>query len=234
MESPQGKKKSSAFRVLGDPWFSDSLPGDLHSKDAADHVCGNWIIELAELGQIKRTSIETLKAFITRREERFRAAYARYKTIYPRQCVFCGTTNKDAYLPDETGNRRFWPVKVGDIDLRALERDRDQLWAEAVHRYRAGEQWWLTDERLIAVATEQQAERYEADPWEEPIRKYLTGRTEVTVGKVLSETLMIEVSRQRKGEQNRVTAVLEHLGWVRGPRTEKAKPWVPGHRWMQK
>ena len=226
MESSQGALKSSALRVLGGQWFSDCLPGDLHNKDAADHLRGIWIVELAELGQIRRSTVETVKSFITRRQEQFRAAYGRHKIVYPRQCIFSGTTNKEIYLPDETGNRRFWPVKVRTIDIEALRSDRDQLWAEAKHRYLDGEKWWLDDDRLIATATDEQAARYEADPWEEVVRKYLINKSQVTIGRVLADAIGITIERQRKVEQNRVTEILTNLGWVRGKRTEHERPWV--------
>ncbi|AMN47195.1 hypothetical protein ACG33_08825 [Steroidobacter denitrificans] len=105
LEGGQGKKKSSALRALaGDEHFSDSLPGDLSSKDAADHIRGKWIIELPELAQFRKSEIETVKAFITRRVERFRPAFGRFEIEYPRQCVFAGTTNEDQYLIDDTGD----------------------------------------------------------------------------------------------------------------------------------
>jgi putative DNA primase/helicase len=177
LEGPQGIGKTSVFAILGGEWFSENLPGDLHSKDAAAHVRGRWVIELSELGQLRRSETETVKSFISRTHERYRPAYGKHEVVYPRQCVFGGTTNRDVYLPDETGNRRFWPVKVGRIDLK---RDRDQLWAEAVHFYRTGECWWLEDDGIIATATDEQAGRREDDPWQEPIAKYLAGKDRVS------------------------------------------------------
>jgi predicted P-loop ATPase len=231
-EGAQGGGKTSALRVLGGEWFSESLPADLHSKDCCDHLRGKWVVELAELGQIKRSAVETVKAFISRTYERFRPAYGRNEVIYPRQCIFSGTTNKSAYLPDETGNRRFWPVKVGTIDLESLRRDRDQLWAEAKQRYSAGEKWWLDDDRLIATAAAEQTERYEPDPWEEPIRKYLVDKSQVTVGEILWRAVFVPVERQRKVEQNRVGEILTNLGWVRHKRTASERLWVRNQQKM--
>lgn len=226
LEGKQGIGKSRCFQILGGDHFSDGLP-DVHTKDARDHVRGKWIIEMAELGQMYRSEIEAIKAFATRREERFRPAYGRNEIVYPRQCVFCGTTNKSEYLRDETGNRRFWPVRVTAIDIEGLEKDRNQLWAEAVERYHRKERWYLEDESIIAAAEAEQAHRYLSDAWEDPIAEYVNGKDKVKVGDVLKEALYFETKNYGRADQNRVTAILMNLGWERGKRAEKSRWWVP-------
>ena len=153
LEGKQGARKSTVFDALGAPWFTDS-PVDVGSKDGRQMVSQAWIVELAELASIKGREAEAIKAFLSARQDRFRPPYGRVTEIFDRRCVFAGTTNAEEYLHDATGNRRWWCARIPDeaeIDVAALRRDRDQIWAEAVVRYRAGERWWFErDEQLEA------------------------------------------------------------------------------------
>ena len=217
----QGEGKSTALRILaGDDHFSDSLPHDLSHKDAKDHTRGKWIIELPELTQFKRNEIETLKAFITRREEVFRPSYGRHEIRCPRQCVFAGTTNESEYLVDTTGNRRFWGVAIGDIDLDALRRDRDQLWAEAVHLYRSGERWHL-DRRMEQIAATEAGKRMSTDPWAVPIIHLIESDhrlrgAELTPGDILA-IMDLRESERTPHNAKRVASVLTFIGLAAGP-----------------
>jgi predicted P-loop ATPase len=167
-----------------------------------------------------RAEIERVKAFITHKVDRFRPSYGRRVIEVPRQSVFIGSTNSDAYLKDETGGRRFWPIRCGgNIDLKAIELDRDQLWAEAVALFNADTPWWIADAEMIGLVRDEQAARYVDDPWQEPIAKFVRSQTDVSIGEVLSN-LLIERGRWTQGDQNRVARCLKVLGWerVRGPR----------------
>jgi predicted P-loop ATPase len=158
--------KSTVWNTLaGDAWFTDGLP-DLHDKDAAQALQGKWLIEFAELSHFQRSEMETVKRFVSAKADHYRPSYGRKSATFPRQNIFVGSTNEAHYFKDSTGNRRYWPVQVqGVCAIAALARDRDQLWAEAVHRYQHGERWYLSAD-LEAVAKEEQAQRLELDDWE--------------------------------------------------------------------
>jgi predicted P-loop ATPase len=228
LEGEQGARKSTACRILGGEWFSDNLP-DVHmGKDVAQHLRGKWLIEVAEMSALSKADHAALKAFITRPVERYRPSYGRKEVTEPRQCVFIGTTNKTAYLRDETGGRRYWPVKVRSVDTDALTRDRDQLFAEAVEHYRMRAQWWPDDlfERKH-VKPEQEA-RFEADAWEEAISAWVKGRNKLTVLEIAREALYIETARLATSDQRRITAILERIGLRRLPKDGKGnRPWGP-------
>jgi predicted P-loop ATPase len=231
LEGPQGARKSTVCAILGGAWFSDSLP-ELHHGDAVRlsmHLRGKWLIEIAEMSSINKTEAGALKAFLTQTEERYIAKFARNEVIEPRQCTFVGTTNKTTYLRDETGGRRFWPAKVGTIDTEALKRDRDQLFAEAVHLYRNGNNWWPTQAfEMEHIAPEQEA-RYEADAWEDAIEKFLSGLRKTTVLQVAREGLHMDLPKIGTADQRRVAAAMERLGWARGERTLEGRWWVRRH-----
>jgi len=213
LEGEQGAGKSSAARILaGADWFSDNLPA-MGTKDASDHVRGKWIIEVGELSAMQKSEIETTKAFISRQEEKFRPPYNRKEIIYKRRCVFIGTTNQDTYLRDETGNRRFWPVRVGKIELAALERDRDLLWAEALYYFNEDEKWYLTeDEGKLAAAVQQ--DRVSEDIWQEKLSIKLENITEISIPEA-AEKIGLDTAHINRADQNRIRASLRGLGFER-------------------
>jgi len=172
----QGRHKSSILAKMGGEWFSDSLRtfGD---KDAMETIQGTWINEIAEMNALNRTDVNAVKGFLSKQQDYYRAAYGRFVTERPRQCVFFGTTNSKECLLDPSGGRRFWPV---DIDRRErtkstfedLDGERDQLWAEAVAFWKQGEALYLPTEIEIE-AMEVQEDHRERHPWEGAIEEFV-------------------------------------------------------------
>ena len=238
LEGQQGIMKSTALRTLAGDWFSDHIP-DLTNKDAVMQCHGVWILEIAELDSLMRTDTSRIKAFMSTAVDRIRLPYGRNIVELPRDSVFAGTVNQDSYLRDETGARRFWPVQCTKIDIKALERDRDQLWAEAFIEYSVGNHWWLEDQDLIDVATEEQNARYQPGPWDDLIATWIRepkkirgfmGKLESTGGCVRVEDILIhcigkEKTQWNRSDQMQVSAALKRLGWGRFMRD--------GQRWYR-
>lgn len=161
MSGAEGIGKSTLLRVMGDKWFNDSIT-TLEGKEGMEQLRRAWVVELGELSSIKRSDVEQVKAHLSKQVDIYRAAYARRVLEHPRQCVFCGTTNEALFLKGNTGNRRFWVIPVV-AELRkyrdwseAIRRDRDQLWAEAVHYYKQGEPLYLSEELETQAKQRQQ------------------------------------------------------------------------------
>ena len=157
---------------------------------------------------MNRGEAAQLKAFISRPVERYRPPYGRMEVIEPRQCVFIGTTNQSAYLRDETGGRRFWPIKTSVIDINALIADRDQLFAEAVEQFRSGARWWPDKAFEREHIAPEQAARYQADAWEQPIAEYLEGKSETTIPSIAINVLSVEIGRIGPVDQRRIAGIL--------------------------
>jgi predicted P-loop ATPase len=229
LEGPQGILKSSACRALGGNWFIDHLP-DLRNKDAQMAVRGKWIVELSELNALNHVESSHIKEFLSRQVDHFRPPYGRGMMECARQCVFIGTVNHSQYLKDETGGRRFWPVKCGKINLDDLIRDRDLLWGEAVHRYDNGKgKWWLDTDELVKVATDEQEERFQIDPWEGLTSEWLKDPREIAFDKdrgyqkgeevdlTTANILMYAVKKQTgqwtRADEIRVGSIMHRLGY---------------------
>jgi len=148
LEGTQGKRKSTFVDTLAKGWFTDDLKSFDDPRRTVETLKGKWIVEIPELQAFSKSEIETIKAFFSRQSDRTREAYARRPEDYPRQCIFIGTTNDTRYLKDETGNRRFWPILTQKevIDIEGLKENIDQIWAEAVELYKAGETLYLEPE----------------------------------------------------------------------------------------
>jgi predicted P-loop ATPase len=217
-EETQGTRKSLALDILA-LGYCRELKVSLDSKDASDalHNGGAWIVSLTELAAVKRTKdIEALKAFITAREDHYREAYARVTQTRKRSVVFAGTTNSETYLADETGNRRIWPVRCqGIADTNALQRDAEQLWAEAAIAYLNGERWWIEPDKEKQIIVPQQQARLDTDPWIDELARALGDTVITTTHECLDRHLAIAVERRTPYHAQRCGAALRRLGFVR-------------------
>lgn len=231
LEGAQGIGKSRACEAMfGAEWFSDAVPPDLNNKDAAMALHGKWCLEFAEIEHLIRAEVETIKAFLSRRTDRYRPPYGKAYVERPRQGVLIGTTNADDYLRDSTGNRRIWPVRCKTASPDWLIVNRDQLWAEAAYRESRGETIWLDDEEALCRATSAQAERLSEDLWESAVAEWVIGRSEVRVHQILTDALLVPKERLNKAQEMRVGALLRRRGWTKATRRREGEPtkvWFP-------
>lgn len=220
LEGRQGLRKSTALRVLGGSWFSDS-PLDIHNKDLYQIINGVWIYEIAELDMFNRAEATAIKAFITRGTDRFREPYGRHVVEQARHTVFAGTTNVDEYFKDTTGNRRFWPVVCTAIDIEALERDRDQLFAQALHEFYEGYPCHPTPEQERQLIQEEQAAREVSDAWEIKIRACLNEpdftETKLSMVYILEKMIGLDMARvtSTRQQETKVGLIMKKLGWTK-------------------
>ncbi len=208
-EGDQGAGKSSGLRVLGGELFTECHE-QITSKDFYSVLSGRWLVEISEMHSFNKAEVERIKGIISNQTDRYRLPYDKHATDHPRQCVFAGTTNRDDWHNDETGGRRFWPVACGMVDLQWLRENREQLFAEALVRYKRGESWW-------DVPTDQQHEKIEArrqeDPWTGPIARFLERRTTVSLSDVLREGVDKLVEHQTANDARRVAKILREVGY---------------------
>jgi predicted P-loop ATPase len=213
LEGEQGIGKSSLIAALvpDNEWFSDTELNIGH-KDAFQQLQGIWIQEMGEMAGATKSDIKSLKAFLSSKSDNFRSAYARKNQVVPRRVIFIGTTNDDHYLRDETGGRRFWPVRVSNPDVKWVYENRDQLWAEAKTRYESGEKLYL-DKDLEKLAYAEQDKRFIHDAWEEPIKEFLVGVEKTTVADICNIALGIQNKDIDRRVQNRISLIMRALGW---------------------
>ena len=222
LQGAQGGGKTSFVRVLGSGFHVETSL-DLHNKDAVMTAAGNWLVELGELASLKKSDVESVRNFITRREDQIRLPYGRAVKTMPRRCVFIGTTNSKQPLSDPEGNRRFWVVSVGVVDTAGLEAVREQVWAEALHAYRSGESWWLTQAEAVRAA--QEAKVYEAeDVTETEIIAWLSEQKAwpafLTASDVATKVLHRMAGAMTSQEIAAINRTMSNMGWERARRRQ--------------
>lgn len=227
-EGPQGIGKSRSLRILGGVYYMLAAESVTH-KDFFQSLPGKLIVEVGEMDAFSRAERERVKLAISTPTDRYRSSYGRRAEDHPRQCIFVGTTNRDDYGNDDTGLRRFLPVRCGLIDCDKLALARPQLLAEAVHRFKADEPWWHTPaDPTLAVQRDRQAD----DIWTMDVLSWLIGRADVTSAEVLAGALKVRLSDMDRTSQLRVGSILRLAGWKRQTIRREGHPvkaWVaPG------
>jgi len=228
LEGRQGAGKSKFLAALAGPWFSDT-PLVIGNKDSWQMASYRWIIELAELASLRASETEAQKAFISSRIDNYRPPYGSAPEEFKRYAIFGGSTNQKEYLPDETGNRRYWPVAVGDCDVIGLRNDRDQLWAEAAYRYLSaelnpsmahpecpGERWWFETEREQDMAAAVVEKRRPENTWAGLIREWskrnsvgVNVRRQWTLAEIAKSALDIEIEKLPARQKGVAVAIKE-------------------------
>jgi predicted P-loop ATPase len=236
LKGTQGKRKSSFFKALceDEEWFSDNLPSISHErKDASMHMLGKWIVEQAEFeGHVARSSVENMKAFITREREIFRKPYGRAEINMRRPSILVGTTNSSNFLNDPTGDRRFWVLEIPDthtIDLAWVRANRDQLWAQAVDLYNKGVAWWLTEAESV-LSNVQNSKFRRPDALHEAILEFLNteptmanikpaAEYEDNIGFTLKQLVTIGLDKKlsdlKSYETQSITSYLSKMGYMK-------------------
>lgn len=222
LEGDQGTGKSTLIKILASPeFFSDQDLLALDQKAQMEIMEGVWLFELCELAGIRFADVNKVKAFASRSVDKARPAYGRVAEERPRRGIMIGTTNDDQYLKDETGNRRFWPVATGAIDLESIAAERDQLWAEASAREAKGEGITLSP-RLWPAAAVEQGKRVAADPWQEALEHVQgwahNGREMIATSTLLGDVLNIPGGQYDTIKAKRLARAMKALGW-HGPDT---------------
>lgn len=233
LKSKQLQGKSTAFAIIGGKWYAE-VQENIQSNNFLQSLHGKMILEFADMSGMDRADINRIKQVISCRMDRFRAPYDRTPADHPRQCVLVSTTNEGNFLRDDTGGTRFWPVETGTINHDAIVKDRAQLFAEAVVRFKQGEDWY----KMPIDETEAVQEAYrQTDEWERIIEKHLDRPSlltqETTVADIAIDCLKIPIDRLDKSTQMRIARNLTVLGWEKLLRREGEKVfrvWVPKKR----
>jgi hypothetical protein len=214
----QGLMKSTALRTLcpNEAWFSDDLPLNVDAKQIVERTLGKWIIEASDLSGMQSSQVEHLKGMLSRQVDGpVRLAYGRLPVEQPRQFIIVGTTNSYTYLTDSTGNRRFWPIRIKGFDISWIKENRDQLWAEAYVRERAGESIRL-DPALYGHATLQQERRRAEDPWELKLGEVFSREEKHRLAPDdVWGALGLSIDRQDPKAHDRVLKAMHRLGFTR-------------------
>jgi hypothetical protein len=224
LEGPMGTEKSKAIETLaGIENFSDQTILGARDKEQQELLAGVWLYEIAELSNIRKTEVEHIKAFASRTHDRARPAFGRVRVDQPRRCVLFATTNEEQYLKEP--DRRFWPIRTTTIDIEALKRDRDQLWAEAAQQEAKGKSIVL-DRQLWGAARVEQEAREDPEPWDDKLAQLVgdkeSGEERVLRADIMNVVLGLPISKQTDFLCKRLSKSMRRLGW-KGPKRMRTK-----------
>ena len=226
LEGLQGGMKSSFIEDLSLGYFLELTTSINKTKDVVDLMFGKWIVEMPELKALKGDD-EGNKAFLTKRSDKERLSYARFSKDFPRRCVFIGTTNDDKYLRDATGNRRYWPVKVGLCDRKKLSENLFHLWGEAYERFLKDEKYWLEDQEIIVIAQKIQGIKQEVDEMTHRVESYCVGQKYVISANLWKDVFNGSPVAFDRSAQMRIGKIMTELGYERKKkRIDGVSTWV--------
>lgn len=208
LEGAQGIGKTRSLRAIGGDWYTEANES-VESKDFFMVLSGNILVEIAELDSFSKAETTRIKQVVSCKVDRYRSPYGRYAESHPRQSIFVGTTNESHYLKDHTGGRRFWPIECGDMRYDDITRDRTQLFAEAVARFKQGSTWWETP---VQATLDEQAARQWHDELEDVVAAYVSNQPQVHLRDV-AEHLGFDKTRLDRMLQLRLSRILKQLGW---------------------
>lgn len=218
LEGIQGRGKSSALAILGGEWFGDT-DIDLHNKDSMAALQGKWLYEFPELGSLARTESLKQKSFLSRQVDEYRPVYGRRQIKVSRQTVFSGSTNEWEWNKDPTGGRRFWPVEVGEINLSGLANVREQLFAEALVRYKSGERFFPTGAEQRQYFDPEQLKREQGESLVDALHDWVFDQFDsamnpktFSVAMAAFEGLKMDASKLTRDVQTRIGIALRKLG----------------------
>lgn len=232
LEGDQGIGKSTLVELLAGDWYLDTNFNN-KDKDLIDSMRGALIIEISELTGMNKKDVDWLKSFLSKKVDRVRLPYAARSKDFQRKCVFVGTYNpsgNNMYLRDDTGNRRFWPVECnGMINFSYVKEYKNQLWAEALVRYKNKEKYFIYEPEVIEILNGMHRERELESPTYNTIREWLNDKTEVSMREILEDCMGMKgksPSEQLSGAII-VGIIMKKLGWRKGINTKRDRYYLP-------
>jgi len=241
LEGAQGTGKSTLLSVLGDKWYLDThLSTSEQKKEIVDAMRTAWIVEISDLAGFRKSDIEYLKSFLSDQSDRVRMPYARKADDYPRQCIFIGTHNPSGdneYLKDDTGNRRFWPVECQNIDIHKARQWREQIFAEAVVKYREGEILYLENPDSLQILDDMHKSREIATPLDGMILEYIKHKEMIYNQEIIEKVFNLNTGKltflELRSKCTAIGIIMKRIGWIKGENQKRGWYFKPGYEHLE-